>query len=152
MNPINKMSGNLCSVCRTIISSEPGNNLMCPKCQEKSLEILKESYPNARHTICSDNDYFKWKERTEDGDEKAENVGLKSALLLREEYGVGVIFPIFPKGHNGSDWNDLLVDFSLELAREQFEYQWEYMDHHETIVFDDESIMSDLAGKLECMA
>jgi predicted RNA-binding Zn-ribbon protein involved in translation (DUF1610 family) len=42
MNPINKISGNLCSVCRTIISSEPGNNLMCPKCQEKSIGLLKE--------------------------------------------------------------------------------------------------------------
>ena len=42
MNPINKISGNLCSVCRIIISSEPGNNLMCPKCQEESLELLKE--------------------------------------------------------------------------------------------------------------
>lgn len=42
MIPINKISGNLCSVCRTIISSEPGNNLMCPKCQEESIELLKE--------------------------------------------------------------------------------------------------------------
>ena len=42
MNPINKISGNVCSACRTIISSEPGNNLMCPKCQEKSIELLKE--------------------------------------------------------------------------------------------------------------
>ena len=43
MIPINKISGNICSICRTIISSEPGNNLMCPKCQEESIELLKES-------------------------------------------------------------------------------------------------------------
>ena len=42
MKPINKLSGNMCSICRTIISSEPGNNLMCPKCQEESMELLKE--------------------------------------------------------------------------------------------------------------
>ena len=42
MIPINKISGNLCSVCRTIISSEPSNNLMCPKCQEESIKLLKE--------------------------------------------------------------------------------------------------------------
>ena len=42
MVPINKISGNVCSACRTIISSEPGNNLMCPKCQEEALELLKE--------------------------------------------------------------------------------------------------------------
>lgn len=116
------------------------------------LEILRELYPNARHRICSDNDYFKWKERIEEGDERAENVGLKSALLLREEYGVGVLFPIFPKDHNGSDWNDLLVDFSLELAKDQFEYQWEYMEHHETIVFDEEQVMSELACRLKKVA
>ena len=68
MNPINKISGNLCSVCRTIISSESGNNLMCPKCQEKSLEILKESIrflngvPNGKYgdnyVLCSKIDEF----------------------------------------------------------------------------------------------
>ena len=42
MLPINKISGNICSICRTIISSEPGNNLMCPKCQEESIKLLKE--------------------------------------------------------------------------------------------------------------
>ena len=42
MIPINKISGNICSACRTIISSEPGDNLMCPKCQEEALELLKE--------------------------------------------------------------------------------------------------------------
>ena len=42
MIPINKISGNLCSICRTIISSEPGNNLMCSKCQEESIKLLKE--------------------------------------------------------------------------------------------------------------
>lgn len=42
MKPINKISGNVCSVCRTIISSEPGDNLMCPKCQEKAIELLQQ--------------------------------------------------------------------------------------------------------------
>ena len=41
MAPINKISGNLCSICRTIISSEPGNNLMCQKCQQKAIELLQ---------------------------------------------------------------------------------------------------------------
>ena len=42
MIPINKISGNTCSICRAIISSEHGNNLMCPKCQEESIKLLKE--------------------------------------------------------------------------------------------------------------
>lgn len=42
MNPINKISGNICSACRTIISSEPGNNLMCPKCQESTIELIQQ--------------------------------------------------------------------------------------------------------------
>lgn len=41
MKPVNKLGGHLCSVCRTIISSEPGYNLMCPKCQEKAITMLK---------------------------------------------------------------------------------------------------------------
>lgn len=109
------------------------------------LAILIEMYPNARHTIFSDNDYFKWKERIEEGDEKAENVGLKSALILREEYGVGVIFPIFPKDGDGSDWNDLLVNYSLEIARIQFEYQWEYLLKHNQTVYEDEATMKTIA-------
>ena len=66
MNPINKMSGNLCSVCRTIISSEPGNNLMCQKCQEKSIELLKE-------LVKTDDDIF-----------KISNVIVKSSGFLKE--------------------------------------------------------------------
>ena len=50
MIPKNKMSGNLCSVCRTIISSEPGNNLMCPKCQEESIMLLKSVINSATWT------------------------------------------------------------------------------------------------------
>lgn len=41
MNPVNKMSGNICSICRIIISYEAGNNLLCPKCQEKAVELLQ---------------------------------------------------------------------------------------------------------------
>ncbi len=60
MLPINKISGNICSICKTIISSEPGNNLMCPECQEKAIMLLKSVINSATWTegLCSEDIYL----------------------------------------------------------------------------------------------
>lgn len=42
MQPINKIRGNVCSICGEIITSEPGQHLMCPKCQKNILDILSK--------------------------------------------------------------------------------------------------------------
>ena len=42
MTPINKLSGNICTTCRTIITQTKGDQILCNKCQEESLYLLSK--------------------------------------------------------------------------------------------------------------
>lgn len=41
MRAIHKLSGNICNLCRTIITETYSEHLICPNCQEKAIKIVK---------------------------------------------------------------------------------------------------------------
>lgn len=106
--------------------------------------ILKEMYPDKKHVICSDNDYYKYCKKISEGAEKAKNVGLEAAISLQEEHGAYVVFPVFPKHNPSSDWNDLANRFNPEIAKMQFDFQIEYTEKHKHSIREDESVMREL--------
>lgn len=112
------------------------------------LEVVKAQYPEKKHTICSDNDYYKYCKRLGEGDDKAKNVGLKTAVEMQERHGVTVVFPIFPKYDSSSDWNDLATRFSPEIAKRQFDFQISYMQEKGICMHEDESAMKTLCAEV----
>jgi hypothetical protein len=110
---------------------------------------LQEMFPHKKHTICSDNDYYKYVKKKEEGDLKAKNVGLESSMRLREETGIDVVFPVFPKHFAASDWNDLTNLFGLEMARKQFFFQKHYLDKKKDSIINDEKTMKAIAAQMK---
>lgn len=110
--------------------------------------LVKEKFPDARHVICSDNDYFKYCKKISEGDLKAKNVGLEVAVGLQDEQGADVVFPVFPKYNPSSDWNDLSSRFGAEIAKKQFDFQLQYTQQNKRCIREDESLMRQLC--LEC--
>lgn len=109
--------------------------------------LLKERFPDFRHLVCSDNDYFKYCKKISEGDLKAKNVGLEVAISLHEESGADVVFPIFPKYNPSSDWNDLSSRFGSEIAKKQFDFQLDYIKENKRTIRDDESVMRQLCAE-----
>jgi putative DNA primase/helicase len=67
------------------------------------VKSVRKFYQNAQITICGDDDHF-----TASG-----NVGRKKATEAAKAIDAKVCFPIFPEGHRGTDFNDL-VSMSVE--------------------------------------
>lgn len=109
--------------------------------------VLKELYADKHHIICSDNDYYKYKKKLSEGNEKAKNVGLTYALRLQEEDGATVVFPVFPKYHPASDWNDLVQGFDAATAKKQFDFQLQYMQEHGEAIYSNEGVMKELCAE-----
>jgi phage/plasmid primase-like uncharacterized protein len=66
-------------------------------------KAVRKFYPFAQITVCGDDDRF-----TSTG-----NVGRKKATEAAKAIDAKVCFPIFPEGHKGTDFNDL-VSMSVE--------------------------------------
>lgn len=70
---------------------------------------IKKKYPNKNYIICSDNDHY-----------KDINIGLKTALYLKDTYKLNYILPKFKENETLSDWNDLYLLKGLNEVKEQF--------------------------------
>lgn len=75
-------------------------------------KLMRETYPDARITIASDNDHHKGAEK---------NIGLNKANEVAKEIGAIVVTPPFNRGALGTDWNDLMVEYGVSRASEIYQ-------------------------------
>jgi putative DNA primase/helicase len=73
-------------------------------------EAVRRKCPRAELIICADND------RKTPG-----NPGLIAAKAVARRFGLRAIWPTFPPGAEGSDFNDLALEIGVEGVREQLQ-------------------------------
>jgi putative DNA primase/helicase len=83
-----------CSGCYTVVAFNAGNLMAVAK-------QVRAAHPSADIVICADNDY-----RTQLSDGRR-NPGLSLGSDAAAAIGARVVFPEFPRGHEGTDFNDL---------------------------------------------
>lgn len=68
-------------------------------------KLLKERYPEKKYVVAADDDR---NSRT--------NTGKAVALAAVEATGCGVIFPVFPEGSQGKDFNDMVAEYGKDVV------------------------------------
>lgn len=77
------------------------------------VKALKEGgVSNKDIIVCSDNDH-----------RKEENYGLNESLKVGKDHGVEVVYPVFEKSDDGSDFNDLYNLKGAAAVREHFSFE-----------------------------
>ena len=69
-------------------------------------ERLKQTYPAKEYIVCGDDDRG-----------KSQNTGRAKAIEAAAILGGSAIFPEFPDGHDGTDFNDMAGAYDLEAVR-----------------------------------
>ena len=93
----------------TVVAVDAGN-------LDPVLAKLTKAYPNAKFTICADND-FKTEQKT------GRNVGVEAALACQRKYGCTVAIPKLSQAmidEGLTDFNDIHNRLGIEAVKEQF--------------------------------
>jgi putative DNA primase/helicase len=75
-----------------------------------ALQVLRQRMPGTVFILASDNDFT-----------KPGNPGQTAAIAAARRFGLRAIWPTFPPGAEGSDFNDLALEIGIDAVREELQ-------------------------------
>jgi len=75
-----------------------------------ALEVLTQRMPETTFLLAADNDST-----------KPGNPGRTAAIAAAQRFGLRAVWPTFPPGAEGSDFNDLALEIGIDAVREELQ-------------------------------